>query len=121
MLYRSANRIGRAVSPVIENLEGRCLMSATIAAGSSVLVFNSVAAGNAGAGPSTVINLTLNDTGDTALSFPVAGVNISNDPTSTSADASAFSLVSSIPPGIAPGESATLSFRYQASKVGVQS
>jgi regulation of enolase protein 1 (concanavalin A-like superfamily) len=122
MLFsRSANRIGRAVSPVIENLEGRCLMSATIAAGSSVLVFNSVAAGNAGAGPSNVVNLTLTDTGDAPLAFPVAGISIINDPASASADASDFIITSSSLAGIAPGASATLSLRFLASRVGVES
>src|SRR5579859_8148366 len=113
MLFRrSANRIGRAVSPVIENLEGRRLMSATIAAGSSVLVLNSVSTGNPGAGPGNVVNLTLTDTGDQTLAFPVAGISIIDDPASASADASDFSLISSIPAGIAPGASATLSFGF---------
>src|SRR4029079_18899554 len=89
--------------------------------GSSVLVFNSVAAGNPGAAPSNVVNLTLTDLGDAPLAFPVAGINIINDPASATADASAFSLVSTIPAGIAPGASATLSFRYQASRRRVQS
>jgi regulation of enolase protein 1 (concanavalin A-like superfamily) len=113
--------MGRAVTAVIETLEGRALMSAVpaVTPGSSLLVFNSVASGNAGASASKVDLLTLTDTGSAPLAL--GNLSIVNDPASPTQDASAFSVVSVAPAAVAPGASTTLSLQYTASLVGIQS
>ena len=84
---------------------------------SNVIAFNSVVAGNAGAGPSHAESVTIGNTG--TLPLTLSGYSIVNDPSSPTQDASTFSLTSQ-PATVAPGGSVTVSLVYNATVLGLQ-
>lgn len=84
---------------------------------SNVIAFNSVVAGNAGAGPSHTESVTIGNTGTMPLSL--SGYSIVNDPSWSAQDASTFTLTSQ-PTTVAPGGSATVSLVYNATAIGLQ-
>src|SRR4051812_41805085 len=76
------NRRSRlALATVIERLELRQLLSATLSVDHSLMVFNAVR--NSSASP--IETLTLTNTGDAPLTLGSAGVSIVNDPASPTA------------------------------------
>lgn len=121
---RVSRGAGRAV---VELLEERRLFAAgpMLTASGSLLVFNGVEAGMAGAAASPVQNLSVTDTGTAPVSFSPGGISIVSDPASTAPgqDASAFAItnIGSLPGTISPGESVGLNIDFTASRVGIQS
>jgi len=116
--------MGRAVTAVVETLEGRALMSAA-SVDASVLVFNSALPGTTGAGPSHIEPLTLTNTGAGVLSIPAGGASIVADPNAAAELAVslpgdfAVTNLASLPINIGPGQSANIDVQYTASQVGV--
>jgi len=135
--------VNLAVSPVIERLEDRWMMSgstsvqpaagsvsaatlaaapqvATLSASKPLIVFNSVATGHTGAGASATSSITITNTGTAALTFGAGAFSIVNDPTNATQDASLFKIVnlSSLPTSLAPGASFKIQLNYTAKAVG---
>ncbi len=139
--------VSMAVSPVIERLEDRWLMSgntsiqpaagsvstatlsaapqvATLSASKSLIVFNSVATGHTGAGASATSGITITNTGTATLTFGTTvgtgAFTIVNDPANGTQDASLFKIVnlSSLPTSLAPGQSFKIQLNYTAKAVG---
>jgi hypothetical protein len=109
---RKSVSISRAAHPVVEMMERRQLMSASLSVSSSLMVFNAVQ--NSAA--SQTETLTLTNTGDATLTLGSGAISILNDPNSQSQEASRFTLVNSasVPSTLAPGASAVLQLNYKA-------
>lgn len=90
-----------------------------LSAGTNLVAFNSIAAGNSGAAPSPSQTITITNTGNATLNISL--VSIAKDPADASNDASAFQVVSAPPSSIAAGQSATMQVRFTAGRVGVES
>jgi hypothetical protein len=111
---------------VVELLEERRLFAAgpMLTASGSLLVFNGVETGMAGAAASPVQNLSVTDTGSAPVAFSPGGISIVSDPASAAPgqDASAFAITNlgSLPSTISPGESVGLNVGFTASRVGIQ-
>jgi fibronectin type 3 domain-containing protein len=87
------------------------------------VAFNTIATGNAGAGPSRVETVTITNNGADALTFASGAFSIINDPTAAPA-ASAFTIANaaSLPTSLSTlGSSFTIQLQYTASVVGLQS
>jgi hypothetical protein len=85
------------------------------------LAFNSIAAGNSGAGASGAVSVTITNTGNATLTIPAGGVTIINDPSSSTQDAGDFKITSGVPTSIAVGQSATITLTFTAPSVGIKS
>ncbi len=107
-----------ACKPVVEILEHRQLLSATLRVGTQ-LVFNAVQNGST----SATQTLTLTDTGTSPLTLGSSGLSVVNDPAVSGQDAARFSILnsSSAPASLSPGQSFTLQVNYSAKAVGINS
>ena len=116
---KSAKLLNRAYRSVVEALETRQLLSATLTTTSSLMVFNAVE--NASA--SSVQTLTLTDTGDQTLTLGPSAFTVANDPNAATQDSSLFTLlnVNSAPATLAPGASFGLQLDYNATTVTTNS
>jgi hypothetical protein len=103
---------------LMEMLEARQLLSATLALDHSLMVFN---AKNGVASP--VETLTLTNTGDADLTVGAGGVTLVKDPSVVSDDHARWTIVNaaSIPATISAGQSFVLQLKYTPSIVGRQS
>jgi len=123
MLRRAvANRMGRAVTAVVETLEGRALMSAL----RSMLPFSFSIPRypHTGAGPSHIEPLTLRILEPACSRSRPAGPALSPTPTQPRNGVSlpgdfAVTNLASLPINIGPGQSANIDVQYTASQVGV--
>ena len=103
-------RMSRAVSAVIESLEGRCLFSA-LSPSASVLVFN---ASTSGGQPSHTDTLTLTNTGSSALAL--SGVSVVADPGAGSDLSADFHVTNGpLPSTLAAGASTQVTINFTAS------
>jgi hypothetical protein len=93
-----------------------------LAVDKAFVVFNSIATGSTGAGPSPVQTVTLTNTGGATINFAAGALSIVDDSTVTGDDSAAFSIVNaaSLPASLAPGQSFALQVVYTAGKVGIQ-
>ena len=116
---RSASLIGKAASPVVELLEQRQLLSATISVNTALMVFNAVENSSA----SQIETLTVTDTGDAALTLNNGSLTLANDPNWPTQGAARFTIVnaSSIPTTIAPGGSFGVQLKYASTSVTTDS
>jgi hypothetical protein len=103
-----------ASRPVIENIEPRMLLSATLTPSSTLLVFNAVKGTT-----SVTETLTLTDTGTSPLTLGSGAFALANDPSSATQDSSLFSLTNaaSAPATLSPGQSFGLTLDYSATAV----
>ncbi len=117
MIHRRQSALfSKAARPVIEFLEQRQLLSATLSVSSSLLVFNAVKNSSA----SQTETLTLTDTGDAPLTLGVGSATLAADPTTAPAqDQARFTIVNgtSIPATLQPGASFGLQLYYKATSV----
>jgi len=109
---RKSAVLGDATRTVIETLESRQLLSATLTTSSSLMVFNAVN----NSSPSQTETLTLTNTGDATLTLGGGAIELLNDPNSGSQEAARFGEVNagSIPNTLAPGQSFGLQLNYSA-------
>src|ERR1700677_4819565 len=112
---KSASLMNKASRPVIEQMEQRKLLSATLGVSSSLMVFNAVENSSA----SATETLTLTDTGNAALTLGTSAFALANDPSSGTQDAARFTLVNagSAPATLAPGASFGLQLSYSSTAV----
>lgn len=122
MKKKAISRLARAARVVtIESLENRQLLSAAATASSSLLVFSdirSASAGGSGTSPARVV--TINSTGDQALT--INQVRVVDDPGSGAANAARFAVSGAPAAGmqLQPGQSASFSVTYAATVAGLQ-
>ena len=116
---RGSVSLSTAVRSVIETLEDRRLLSATLS--SSLLAFNSVSAGNSGSGASRTQTLLLTNTGSAAIN--ISGITIANDPSVPNQDASQFNVTNlgSVPGTLGAGQSFGLNVNFTATSTGLHS
>ncbi|HWE04593.1 MAG TPA: Ig-like domain-containing protein [Tepidisphaeraceae bacterium] len=95
----------------------------TISVSTSVVAFNTIATGNAGAGPSRVQTVTLTNTGADALTLGTGAISIINNPASTTQNAADYTIAnqSNLPGTLNPGQSTTIQITYIATATGIQS
>ena len=92
-----------------------------ITANKSVVAFNSVAAGDSGAGPSRVETVTITDTGSNPLTFGAGAFTIVNKSGFSNASNFIITNAGSLPTtSLASGTSATINLQYTATAVGLQ-
>jgi fibronectin type 3 domain-containing protein len=115
----AVKRIGLAVRAEIQTLEQRQLLSATLSASSSLLVFNAVH--NSSASPTET--LTLTDTGNAPLNLGSGAFALAADPSFPTNDTARFKLLnaSAAPATLSPGQSFTLDIDYNAIAVTTNS
>src|SRR5665213_1871002 len=85
---RASASISKPARSVVETLEDRRLLSASL--GSSLLAFNSIASGNSGAAASPTQTVTLTNTGSSPID--ITGITIANDGSVATQDATQFSV-----------------------------
>jgi hypothetical protein len=114
---RPLRRLSGAARAVVDHLEQRQLLSASLSTSSSLMVFNAVENSSA----SQTESLTLTDSGTSALT--INSITIVNDPNSSTQSAARFSEVnaSSIPSTLAAGASFVLELNYSAISVTTDS
>jgi hypothetical protein len=97
---------------VVEVMERRQMLSATLTTSQSLMVFNAVENSSA----SATETLTLTDTGNAALTLGSSAFSLAVDPSSSTNDTSLFTLLnaSAAPATLAPGASFGLEIDYNA-------
>jgi hypothetical protein len=116
---RKSVSLANASRPVIELMEQRQLLSATLSVSNSLAVFNAVENGSA----SATETVTLTDTGNAALALGSSAFAIADNPSAPTQDAARFTLVNagSAPATLSPGGSFALQLNYNSIAVTTNS
>ncbi len=113
--HRKPALLVKAARPVIEHLEVRQMLSATLSVSNTLLVFNAVQNSSA----SQTETLTLTNVGNAPLLLGSSAFTLGNDPSSPTQDSSRFTELnaSSAPSELDPGQSFGLQLDYNANAV----
>ena len=113
--YRKSALLKNAARPVVEYMESRQMLSATLSVSSALMVFNAVENSSA----SQTETLTLTNVGDAPLTLGSGAFTLGNDPSFPTQDSSRFTELntSSIPSQLSPGQSFGLQLDYNANAV----